>query len=113
MRIMINDQPFSAALADTQAARELRALLPLTLTMQDHLQNEKHAELPEPLTARSHAVGKIETGDIMLWQDQTIVVFYKSFHSAYRYTRLGKIEDVSELKKAVGEGNVHMTFSAK
>ncbi len=111
MNITIGQSTFSAELADTQAAKELTALLPLMLEMQDHLNNEKFAELPKSLSRQDQAVGRIEAGDIMLWGGDTLVVFYESFHSSYRYTRLGKIKNTAQLKNAVGAGKVTMTFA--
>ena len=111
MNITIGQSTFSAELADTKAAQELTALLPLTLEMQDHLSNEKFAELPKALSRNDQAVGRIEAGDIMLWGGNTLVVFYESFQSSYRYTKLGKIKNTAQLKKVVGAGKVTMTFS--
>lgn len=111
MNITIGQSRFSTELADTKAAQELTALLPLTLEMQDHLSNEKFAELPKSLTRNDATVGRIETGDIMLWGGDTLVVFYESFNSPYRYTRLGKIQNADKLKNAVGAGKVKMTFA--
>lgn len=111
MNITIGQSTFSTELADTKAAQELTALLPLTLEMQDHLSNEKFAELPKALSRNDQAVGRIEAGDIMLWSGNTLVVFYESFHSSYRYTRLGKIQNADKLKNAVGTGKVKMTFA--
>ncbi|MFZ7173318.1 cyclophilin-like fold protein [[Pasteurella] aerogenes] len=111
MNIIIGQSTFSTELADTQAAKELTALLPLTFTMQDHQRNEKFAELPKALSRNDQAVGRIEAGDIMLWGGNTLVVFYESFQSSYRYTKLGKIKNTAQLKNAVGAGKVTMTFS--
>ncbi|EER47450.1 hypothetical protein AM305_07213 [Actinobacillus minor NM305] len=111
MNITIGQSTFSTELADTKAAQELTALLPLTLEMQDHLSNEKFAELPKDLSRNDQAVGRIEAGDIMLWGGNTLVVFYESFQSSYRYTKLGKIKNTAQLKNAVGAGKVTMTFS--
>lgn len=111
MNITIGQSTFSTELAGTKAAQELTALLPLTLEMQDHLSNEKFAELPKALSRNDQAVGRIEAGDIMLWGGNTLVVFYESFQSSYRYTKLGKIKNTAQLKNAVGTGKVTMTFS--
>lgn len=111
MNITIGQSTFSTELADTKAVQELTALLPLTLEMQDHLSNEKFAELPKDLSRNDQAVGRIEAGDIMLWGGNTLVVFYESFQSSYRYTKLGKIKNTAQLKNAVGAGKVTMTFS--
>ena len=99
MNITIGQSTFSAELAGTKAAQELTALLPLTLEMQDHLSNEKFAELPKALSRNDQAVGRIEAGDIMLWSGNTLVVFYESFQSSYRYTKLGKIKNTAQLKR--------------
>jgi hypothetical protein len=37
-------------------------------------------------------------------------VFYETFSSSYKYTRLGYIEDAAGFVKAVGDGNVQITF---
>lgn len=110
MKVTIGQSTFNAELANTKAAQELTALLPLTLEMQDHLSNEKFAELPKSLTRSDSTVGRIEAGDIMLWSGDTLVVFYESFRSSYRYTRLGKIQNTDGLKSAVGTEKVKMTF---
>lgn len=111
MNITIGQSTFSAELADTPAAKELTALLPLTFTMQDHQRNEKFAELPKALSRQDQVLGRIEAGDIMLWGGDTLVVFYESFQSSYRYTKLGKIKNTAQLKKVVGTGKVTMTFA--
>ncbi|MDO5290777.1 MAG: cyclophilin-like fold protein [Pseudomonadota bacterium] len=112
MQLTINHRSFTADLADTPAAQALRRLLPLTLRMQDHMGNEKHAPLPHSLPRNDHRPGRIEAGDVMLWQGQTIVVFYESFDSPYSYTRLGKVREAASLKAAVGASAVSIRFAA-
>ncbi|WP_347710249.1 cyclophilin-like fold protein [Actinobacillus genomosp. 1] len=111
MQITIGQQTFEAELADTEAAQQFTKLLPLTLEMRDHLRNEKFAELPQNLTAYDYAVGTIQSGDILLWQGNTLVIFYENFDTPYRYTKMGKISDVMGLKAALGKGNSIVTFA--
>lgn len=61
--------------------------------------NEYFAYLDDTLPAAAEDVGRIESGDVMLYGDDCLVVFYESFDTSYRYTRIGKIEDPSVLEE--------------
>lgn len=110
MQLLIGQHAFAVNLDDNPAAQELRNLLPLTLTMDDLHHNEKYATLPKKLSQNDTAVQRIEAGDVLLWQGDTIVVFYESFATPYSYTRLGKISDNSALKTALDKGSVTVSF---
>lgn len=104
--IQINAQSFALMFADNAAAQALQQLLPLQLKMQDHLQNEKFATLPQTLPNEDQAVRQIEAGDVMLYQGNILVIFYESFETPYRYTRIGKIAHPAALKAALGSSEV-------
>ena len=104
---------FAVTLADTDAARALAARLPMTLDMADLHHNEKKFDLPKNLPANPIRPGTIRHGDLMLWGDNTVVVFYKTFDSPYAYTRLGQVSDPTRLAQALGRGSVRVQFSAQ
>ena len=75
--------------------------------------NEKYYNLDDPLPTNSSPAGHISKGDIKLFGDDCIVLFYDSFTSGYSYTNIGYIEDTDGLEEALGSGSVTMTFEAK
>ncbi|WP_244160390.1 cyclophilin-like fold protein [Pseudomonas graminis] len=107
----VRDTRFEITLANTQAARDFVALLPLSLDMPDLNHNEKHAELPKALTTNAIRPGTIHSGDLMLYGSQTLVAFYVTFPSSYSYTRLGRVSDPAALARLVGSDAVRISFS--
>jgi hypothetical protein len=108
--ITVGKQTFAAQLHDSKAARELRALLPLKINMKELNGNEKHGELPKSLTKSIFSPKQINTGDILLWGNSTLVIFYQDFPTQYSYTDIGKISDPKGLREALGSGNVDVTI---
>lgn len=113
MKLTIGNKAFTATLYDTAAAQAFAKLLPLTLDMSELNGNEKYNYMPTTLPTDAERVGNIEAGDIMLYGNSCIVLFYKSFSTPYSYTKIGKIDDVTGLQQAVGNGSVTVTFQAK
>ena len=113
MTITIGQKAFTATLEDNATANAFKAILPLTVKMDDLNDNEKVIRLPKNLPTDDSNPGQIKAGDLMIWSSRSLVLFYKSFPTSYSYTRLGRIDDVSGLSAAVGRGNVTITFELK
>ena len=111
MWMTVGERRFAITLADNAAARAFASQLPLTLEMGELNGNEKHAELPKPLPANASRPGTIHNGDLMLYGADTLVVFYVTFQSSFSYTRLGRVDDPSELPRALGPRGVRVVFS--
>jgi hypothetical protein len=66
----------TAELADNAAARSLTGMLPITISMRDHLRQEKTGNLPSPLPEvprqRDFAVGTLG-----LWGPDHFVIYYR------------------------------------
>ncbi|HEU0142128.1 MAG TPA: cyclophilin-like fold protein [Bryobacteraceae bacterium] len=111
MKVRIGSTTFDAALFDNETAAAFKALLPLTLDMDELNGNEKMYDLSKPLPTSAYSPKRINSGDLMIWGNRTVVLFYKTFPTSYSYTRLGRIEDPSALEAAVGSGRVKVTFA--
>lgn len=91
-------------------AEALQARLPLTLSMQDLHQNEKYFYFNEPFPTNPERVGSIRAGDVMLYGDDCLVFFYKDVETSYAYTRIGRVEDFSNIRSLIGEGDFIVTI---
>lgn len=111
INIQIGSNSFTATLYENDTTRALLEKLPLTLNMEDLNGNEKFYFFSENFPTESERVGNIETGDLMLYGSDCLVLFYESFSTSYSYTKLGSIEDVTGLADALGKGNVQVTFN--
>lgn len=110
IKITVNSQIFTATLSDQAAAKELKELLPITIPMIELNGNEKYYEFTNSFPTNSSKVETIKCGDLMLYGSKTLVLFYQSFSTPYRYTKLGTINDTKGLAATLGSGNVTVTF---
>ena len=108
--LKINNQSFSIDLEDNETVQKFIELLPLTMDMQELNGNEKYYYMETSLPTNSENVVYIEAGDIMLFGDNCLVLFYKSFSTPYSYTRIGRMKNVENLETYVGQQNITVTI---
>jgi hypothetical protein len=109
MYATINGEKLEIQLEDNATAVAFAKMLPLELTMSDLNGNEKNVNLDEALPTNSYEPGRVEAGDVMLYGDDCLVIFYKSFDTEYSYTKIGYIDGLPEL----GDGDVVVEFGAE
>jgi hypothetical protein len=109
IKITVNNQTFTATLLDNNSAKAFKEMLPLTIKMTELNGNEKYCDLKKSLPTNPTNPETITNGDIMLYGSETFVLFYDTFATSYRYTKLGQIDNATGLKSALGSGNVTVT----
>lgn len=111
MNVQIGDYNFTATLENNAAVEELLDMMkegPVTIQMDDYSGFEKVGPLGRSLTT-SNSQTTTSEGDIVLYNGNNIVMFYGS--NSWSYTRIGKIDDLSDWKKALGSGNITAVFT--
>ena len=110
LKITIGTDTFTATLYNNATATSFRTRLPMTINMRELNGNEKYFDLPENLPAKPSNQGSIQTGDLMLFGSNTLVLFYKSFSTSYNYSQIGRLDNSSGLAAALGSGNSSVKF---
>lgn len=109
MFVTISDKKYEIKLDNNSTVSALMQELPLEVSMSDLNNNEKYVDLDSSLPANTYSPKHIEAGDLMLFGNNCLVVFYESFDTSYNYTKIGHIDNLPNL----GSGNISMTFSAE
>ena len=109
-KVTIGGNVFIAEFANNATTQAFNALIPATYDMTELNGNEKYKYLDTTLPTNASCPGTIKIGDILLYSNNCVVVFYKTFVTSYSYTKIGKITDPSGLEAAVGSGEVSVQF---
>ena len=110
INVIVGSKTFTATLADSETGEAFAALLPLTITMNELNGNEKYHYLNSSLPTAAYQPRTIHAGDLMLYGNNCVVLFYETFNSSYSYTRIGAIDNPSGLASALGSGDVSVRF---
>ena len=106
VKITVAGKTYTAILPDNETTKAFKSMLPLKVVMTELNGNEKFCRLPNNLPVNASDPGTINSGDLMLYGSNTLVLFYKTFPTSYSYTRLGKIDNSTGLASTLGTGSV-------
>lgn len=111
LTIEVNGKKYIAKLEDNDTTRAFLKKLPLEVTMNELNGNEKYYRFDDKLPSNPTQVNKINKGDLMLYEDNTIVLFYDTFDTIYKYTKIGNIEENGMLMTNLGKKEIKVKFS--
>ena len=97
VKVIINDKEYTIDLEDNETANSFASLLTQEFEMNELNGNEKYVYLDNTLPTSSYSPKRINAGDVMLYGNNCLVVFYKSFDTSYSYTKIGHINNLPDL----------------
>ncbi len=106
IKVIINNQTYDLKLEKNSTVEEFIKLIPQELSMKELNGNEKYVYIDYSLTANSYYPKHIKKGDVMLYGNNCLVIFYKSFDTSYNYTKIGHIDNLPDL----GNENITVKF---
>lgn len=98
IRVNIDNEIYTATLEQNETAKQFIDMLPQEFNMNELNGNEKYVYLDTILHTNSYSTRHIESGDIMLYGNNCLVIFYKSFDTSYSYTKIGHINDLKDIE---------------
>ncbi len=97
IKVIINKKTYNAQIEQNETAQAFANMLPVEYKMNELNGNEKYINLDSSFPTNAYNPKHIEAGDIMLYGNNCLVVFYKSFDTPYSYTKIGYIEGMDDL----------------
>ncbi len=107
MIVLIDGKEYLIDLEDNETVKTLMNMLPLEIDMEELNGNEKYIFLDTVFPTNEEKFKRINAGDVMLYKNNCLVIFYKSFDSSYSYTKIGHIDNLPNL------GNKNVTVIIK
>ena len=97
VKAIINGKEYTIDLEDNETANTFVSILPQEFNMNELNGNEKYTYLDNELPTSSYSPKRINAGDVMLYGNNCLVIFYKSFDTSYSYTKIGHINNLPDL----------------
>ncbi len=107
VKAIIDDQEFMINLENNETVKSLINMLPQELNMNELNGNEKYVYLDNKLPTSPYNPKRINAGDVMLYGNNCLVIFYKSFDTSYSYTKIGHIDNLPDL----GSGTISVKIN--
>ena len=105
-KLLIDNKEYSITLEDNETVDALINNMPLNLSMSNLNGNEFYTYLDFTLPTNSYNPGKINKGDIYLYGNNCLVIFYESFNTSYSYTKIGKLDNIEVLDNIKDKNNI-------
>ncbi len=97
--VWIHSQRYTLTLEENATTKKLLEQLPFEVEMKELNGNEKYAYMKDEYPINPIEPKHISRGDVMLYGNNCLVLFYESFDTTYSYTKIGHIDNLEGLGK--------------
>ena len=97
VKVIIDKKEYTLWLEDNETIKAFIELLPRKYNMNELNANEKYVYLDSNLPTDTFNPKRITAGDVMLYGNNCLVIFYKTFDTSYSYTKIGHIDNLPDL----------------
>lgn len=105
--ITIDGKTYEMNLENNKTVIDFLNKLPQKYKMNELNDNEKYVYLDYKLPNNEYNPKSIKKGDVYLYGDNCLVIFYKDFNTSYKYTKIGHINNLDDL----GDDFINVEFS--
>lgn len=106
INVIIDNKKYTVNIESNETAQTFVSKLPQSFEMSELNGNEKYVYMNNTFPTNPSNPKKIVAGDIMLYGNDCLVIFYKSFETSYSYTKIGHIDNLGDL----GNDNIIVKF---
>lgn len=110
LRIDVGGEVFYADLRDTETAKALCEMLPMSLEMTDWEKTAKRFDLPSVLPEEVEELSSIQVGELVLEGSGSLCLFYQEDSQGGNYTPIAVVREPENLSKILGGERVEVTF---
>lgn len=108
MKIVINNESYTIQIENKELMEKIYNVLPESFTMKDLNSNEKYYYMEKTIeNVDSNYTGEIKKGDVMLYDNNCVVVFYDNFTTEYKYAKIGHIDNLGD----IGSSDVEVSIT--
>ncbi|MBE6989530.1 MAG: hypothetical protein E7426_02125 [Ruminococcaceae bacterium] len=111
-KIRINEREFPFLWEENYTVEKLLMRPTLSFTLQELNGCLKYIMLQPPLPYQPQIADDIRSGDLVLYGNSWLVLFYNPLVAPMNVTRLGRLEDTAGLEEMVGPGSVSLELIA-
>lgn len=110
-KLVIKGEEFPVTFKESETTAHLiYEYFPLEMNMKDINDMEKYFFLPNEIPFNKQQRESIEPGEILLYGNDCVCIFYKGTKTHYKYTPIGQVDNPIRLEELLGYEDAHVLF---